>query len=93
MRWQPIAPFDRFWAIVNHCMFHETSGPPQASGMTWSTSHPGHEPVARPVTGHGWARRNVLTAAAERFCGCRGVVVCLLGLTVAGRFGAGARDQ
>jgi hypothetical protein len=56
-----------FAFIVSHCMFDDASDPPQASGTTWSTSYPGHDPVVRPVEGQGWLRRNAVRAELERF--------------------------
>ena len=61
-----MSPFARFCFRVSHCMFRGVSGPPQAKGMTWSTSWPGQEPVVRPVEGRGAERRKVERADLER---------------------------
>src|SRR5262245_88253 len=40
-------------AVVCHCMLEGESGPPQASGLIWSTTYPGHAPLVFPVEGQG----------------------------------------
>lgn len=42
------------------------SHPPHANGMTWSTAHPVHAPVCKPVAGHAYRRRKAATAFASR---------------------------
>lgn len=42
------------------------STPPHASGVTWSTTWPGHAPRTLPVAGQGFARLNSASALRER---------------------------
>lgn len=55
----------RLIAAGSHCMLPTASQPPQASGMTWSTSQPGHAPVVRWVDGHACSRRNSALAVLD----------------------------
>lgn len=58
-------PLARLIAAGSHCMLPTASQPPQASGMTWSTSQPGHAPVVRWVDGHACSRRNSALAVLD----------------------------
>ena len=56
-------------AWVCHCMLLGSSLPQQLRGQTWSTSHPGHDPVGSPVLGHGclaWKRARCLASRRIR---------------------------
>jgi hypothetical protein len=62
---QAAAPFDLLALFVSHCMLLGESDPPQASGVLWSTSFPGHAPEVFPVDGHGWLFLNEPFAVAD----------------------------
>ncbi len=48
-------------------MLDGESDPPQASGVRWSTSYPGHLPLVLPVLGHGWFFLNTDFCFGSRF--------------------------
>ena len=58
-----------FGAEVLMGMLLGESDPPHASGTTWSTSQPGHEPLVRPVEGQGLTLRKTERADQERRAG------------------------
>jgi len=49
-------------------MFEGASGPPHASGTTWSFTEPGHAPLVRPVAGQGCVCWKSHLTEAERGC-------------------------
>ena len=51
---------------VCHCMLLGASGPPRLSGVIWSMTYPGHDPVDEPVDGHGFDFLKSFLACGER---------------------------
>ncbi len=53
-------------SFVCHCILLGESAPPRFSGVTWSTTYPGHRPEVFPVEGQGTECTNACFAV-----GCR----------------------